>query len=64
MRMEADIRLTNLDAVKAARDDVYQKISELDEALGKLQSAVFRMGAVISQPEADNTSDPAIMCQK
>ncbi len=53
MKIKADIRLTHLDEVMAAKEDVQKKSAELDKAIGNLIYILNQMGVEISQPTDD-----------
>lgn len=56
MQIKADVHLSNLDAVFAARETVRQKSDELDQALSDLYTALRAMGVEIDLP-TDGTVD-------
>lgn len=56
MQIKANVNLTNLDAVFAAREVVRQKSDELEQALSDLHTALRAMEVKISQP-TDGTVD-------
>lgn len=56
MKIRADIRLTHLDEVMAAKEAVRKKSDELESVIGDLIQALSEMGVEISQP-TDGAAD-------
>lgn len=56
MKISADLRLTHLNEVMAAKEAVRKKSYELEVAMGELIQALVQMGVEISQP-TDGAAD-------
>lgn len=57
MYLRTNVKLTNLDAVDKAREEVFEKINDLHRSLQDFQKAIDAMSVEISQPAGETPAD-------
>lgn len=57
MYLRTNVKLTNLDAVDKASEEVFEKINDLHRALQDFQKAIDAMSVEISQPAGETPAD-------